>query len=86
MIGKSWCNNAAGNGNCVCRQGSRDGRLRRIERQSRWHGKYMAGHNCLSGSLEGVISEFRIASKWLSNLSAGLIFGATGTERRAPSF
>ena len=40
----------------------------------------------LSGSLEGVNSEFRIATKWPYNWSAGLIFGATGTAGRAPSF
>ncbi len=37
------------------------------------------GSEPLSGSLEGVISEFRFATKWLYNWFAGLIFGATGT-------
>ena len=40
----------------------------------------------LSGSVEGVISEFRIATKWPQNYSAGLICGATGNARRGPSF
>ncbi len=40
----------------------------------------------LGGSLGGVFSEFRIATKSPLNWSAGLIFGATGTAGRAPSF
>ena len=40
----------------------------------------------LSGSLEGVNSEFRVATKWPYNWSAGLLLGATGTAGRAPSF
>ena len=44
------------------------------------------GRPTLSGSLEGVTSEFRIAPTWLYNWSAGLIFGATGIAGRAPSF
>ncbi len=32
------------------------------------------------------ISEFRIATKWSQNWSGGLIFGETGTAKRAPSF
>jgi len=48
----------------------------------------MGGPSCddLSGSLDGVNSEFRIATKWPYNWSAEPIFGATGTAGRAPSF
>ncbi len=40
----------------------------------------------LSGPWEGVTPEVRIATKWNRTYSAELIFAATGTAGRAPSF
>ncbi len=44
------------------------------------------GARSSTGYLKAVWPELFGATKWLSNWSAGLVFGATGTARRAPSF
>ena len=51
-----------------------------------FHDDFLLEPTNLSGSLGGVISELRIATKWSWHWSAGLIFSATGTAGRAPPF